>query len=131
MKARQAATPTDVTRETCTDGRIVFVTVHSLTEGRKIAKSVVKKRLAACVNILLSPVNSIYRWKDKIEVAHEYFLLIKTTVNGYPALQKEIARIHSYDVPEIVALPITDGLPQYLSWLRAAVGSVGRKVRRR
>jgi periplasmic divalent cation tolerance protein len=131
MKARKAATPTQATTEAHTNGRIVFVTVHSLTEGRKIAKSVVNKRLAACVNILLSPVNSIYRWKEKIEVAHEYFLLIKTTANGYPALQKEIARMHSYDVPEIVALPIANGLPQYLSWLRASVGSVGRKVRRR
>jgi periplasmic divalent cation tolerance protein len=121
MKARKTATITAVTTETLTDARIVLVTVPSLTEGRKIAKSVVKKRLAACVNISLSPVNSIYRWKEKVEVAHEYFMIIKTTASGYAALEKEIARIHSYDVPEIVALPIAVGSPAYLAWLRASV----------
>src|SRR5277367_1786542 len=95
--------------ESFTDARIVLVTVPSQTKARKIAKSVVKKRLAACVNILLSPVSSVYRWKEKVETAHEYLLLIKTTAAGYPALESEIVRIHSYDVPEIVALPIATG----------------------
>jgi periplasmic divalent cation tolerance protein len=104
-----------------THARIVLVTVSSLAEGRRIAKSVVQKKLAACVNILLSPVNSIYRWKEKVEVAHEYFLVIKTTASGYAALEAEIARMHSYDVPEIVALPIVAGLAQYLAWLGASV----------
>ncbi len=105
-----------------TDARVVLVTVSSLTEGRKIAKSVVKKRLAACVNILHSPVSSVYRWKAKVEVAHEYLLLIKTTAGGYAALENEIVRMHSYDVPEIVALPVAAGVPKYLAWLRASVG---------
>jgi len=108
-------------REGITDARIVLVTVDSLREGRGIAKSLVKHKLAACVNVLLSPVNSIYRWKEKVELTHEYFLVIKTTAGGYAALEKEIARLHSYDVPEIIALPIVAGLPEYLAWLRASV----------
>ncbi len=107
--------------ETDLDGRIVLVTVRSLSEGRRLARTVVKKRLAACVNILLSPVNSIYRWKEKVEVTHEYYLIIKTTDRCYPELEKEIVKLHSYDVPEIVALPISAGLPDYLTWLRASV----------
>jgi len=103
------------------DARIVFVTVRTLSEGRQIARCVVKKRLAACVNILLSPVNSIYRWQDKVEVTHEYFLVVKTTAERYAELEKEIVKVHSYDVPEIVALPISAGLPEYLAWLRASV----------
>jgi periplasmic divalent cation tolerance protein len=103
------------------DARIVLVTVRTLSEGRRMARSVVKKRLAACVNILLSPVNSIYRWKEKVEVAHEYYLIIKTTEQCYPELEKEIVKLHSYDVPEIVALPISAGLSAYLTWLRSSV----------
>lgn len=103
------------------DARIVLVTVRTLSEGRRIARSVVKKKLAACVNILLSPVNSIYRWQDKVEVTHEYFLVVKTTAQRYPELEKEIVKVHSYDVPEIVALPIATGLPEYLAWLYASV----------
>jgi periplasmic divalent cation tolerance protein len=121
MKATKRASGT-ATTESFTDARVVLVTVQSLTEGRKIAKNVVKKRLAACVNILPSPVNSIYRWKKKVEIAHEYLLLIKTTVSGYAALEKEITRMHSYDMPEIVALPIAAGSPEYLAWVRASVG---------
>jgi periplasmic divalent cation tolerance protein len=119
MKASKAGRSARSRQETGT--RIVFVTVPSMREGRKIAKSVVTKRLAACVNILLSPVSSIYRWKGKVEVANEYLLVIKTTASGYPTLEKEIARMHSYEVPEIVSLPIATGLPKYLEWLRASV----------
>lgn len=107
--------------ETGLDGRIVLVTVRTLSEGRRLARTVVKKRLAACVNILLSPVNSIYRWKEKVEVTHEYYLIIKTTDRCYPELEREIVKLHSYDVPEIVALPISAGLPEYPTWLRASV----------
>ena len=107
--------------ETGLDGRIVLVTVRTLSEGRRLARTVVKKRLAACVNILLSPVNSIYRWKEKVEVTHEYYLIIKTTDRCYPELEREVVKLHSYEVPEIVALPISAGLPEYLTWLRASV----------
>jgi periplasmic divalent cation tolerance protein len=121
MKATKRASGT-ATTGSFTGARVVLVTVQSLTEGRKIAKNVVKKRLAACVNILHSPMSSVYRWKEKVETAHEYLLLIKTTAAGYAALEKEIARMHGYDVPEIVALPIAAGSTEYLAWLRASVG---------
>jgi len=124
MKASKASKSGSGRKET--GARIVFVTVPSIREGRKIAKSVVNKRLAACVNILLAPVNSIYRWKERVEVANEYFLVMKTTASGYAALEKEIVKMHRYDVPEIVALPITAGLPKYLTWLRASVARSAR-----
>jgi periplasmic divalent cation tolerance protein len=108
-------------KEATIDARIVLVTAESLRAARQIARSLVQKRLAACVNILLSPVDSIYRWKEKVEVAHEYLLVIKTTARRYAALEKEIARLHSYDVPEMIALPITAGSADYLAWLRASV----------
>ena len=107
--------------ETGLDARIVLVTVRTLSEGRRLARTIVKKRLAACVNILLSPVNSIYRWEENVEVTHEYYLIIKTTDRCYAELEREIVKLHSYDVPEIVALPISAGLPEYLRWLRASV----------
>lgn len=106
--------------KTSVEPRIVLVMVRTLSEGRKIARSVVKKQLAACVNIVLSPVNSIYRWEGKVEVAHEYLMLIKTTAQNYAELEKEIVKLHSYDVPEIVALPVAGGLPEYLAWLAAS-----------
>lgn len=83
-----------------------------------IALAVVEGRLAACVNIL-PPVRSIYRWQGALESASEIPLLIKTTAAGYPALEKAIAGLHPYEVPEIIALPIAQGLPAYLNWLAA------------
>ena len=106
--------------KTSVEPRIVLVMVRTLSEGRKIARSVVKKQLAACVNIVLSPVNSIYRWEGKVEVTHEYLMLIKSTAQRYAELEKEIVKLHSYDVPEIVALPVAGGLPEYLAWLAAS-----------
>jgi periplasmic divalent cation tolerance protein len=120
MKASKARKAGSGRQET--GPRIVFVTVPSIREGRRIAKSVVAKRLAACVNLWPSPVSSIYRWKQKVEVANEYLMVIKTMASGYAALEEEIARMHSYDVPEIVALPITAGSSKYLAWLRESVG---------
>jgi periplasmic divalent cation tolerance protein len=97
--------------------RVVMVTCGTLAEARRIARVMVTKRLAACVNIVLSPVESVYRWKNKVEKAREYLLLIKTTANLLPRLEREVKRLHSYDVPEFIALPITAGSREYLSWL--------------
>lgn len=83
-----------------------------------IALAVVEAGLAACVNIL-PRVQSIYRWQGKIESATEIPLLIKSTAALYPALQAAIVQHHPYDVPEIIALPITRGLPAYLNWVAA------------
>ena len=125
MKLNKAAKRTkalsQLPNETSTNPTIVLVTVQSLVEGQRIATNIVKKKLAACVNILLSPVSSVYRWKERVEVAHEYLLLIKTTAPVYAALEREIARTHSYEVPEIISLPVVAGLPEYLTWLRASV----------
>lgn len=83
-----------------------------------IALAVVEAGLAACVNIL-PRAQSIYRWQGKVESATEIPLLIKSTAALYPALQAAIAQRHPYDVPEIIALPITRGLPAYLNWVAA------------
>jgi len=101
--------------------RVVLVTCGTLTEGRHIARSVVSKRLAACVNVILSPADSYYTWKGKLEVAREYLLVIKTTANRLPELEKEVKRLHSYDVPEFLVLPVAAGSREYLAWLHASV----------
>jgi len=100
---------------------IVLVTCGTLTEGRRIARSVVSKRLAACVNVVLSPVDSYYTWKGKLESAREYLLVIKTTAKKLPELEKEVERLHTYDVPEFIALPIVAGSKSYLQWLASSV----------
>src|SRR5467141_4149994 len=97
--------------------RVVLVMCGTLTEGRRIARRVVSKRLAACVNIVLSPAESFYTWKGKLEKAREYLLVMKTTARCLVDLEKEVKRLHSYDVPEFVAVPISEGSKEYLSWL--------------
>lgn len=96
---------------------IVLVTCGSRREAARIAEAVVAKRLAACVNILSTPVDSVYRWKGKVEKAREFLLLIKTSRRKLAALRREVEKLHSYDVPEFIALPIADGSPKYLGWL--------------
>jgi periplasmic divalent cation tolerance protein len=102
--------------------RLVLVTCGSLAEARKISRAAVEKRLAACVNIQTAPVESVYRWKEKVEMAREYLLLIKTTVSRLKALEREVLRLHSYDTPEFIALVIPTGSQAYLRWLRDNVG---------
>jgi len=97
--------------------RVVLVTCPTLVLARKIARAVVEKRLAACVNVVRSPVESFYTWKGKLESAREHLLLIKTTTVRLPRLEREVKRLHTYDVPEFIALPITGGSADYLSWL--------------
>ncbi len=106
--------------------RVVLVTCGTLSESRKIARGVVQRRLAACVNVLQSPMNSYYTWKGKLEVAREYLLVMKTTVKRLPQLEKEVKRLHSYEVPEFIALPITYGSRAYLSWVQQSVSQPQR-----
>ena len=101
--------------------RVVLVTCGTLSEGRKIARGVVQRRLAACVNVLLGPMNSYYTWKGKLEIAREYLLVMKTTSKRLAQLEKEVKRLHTYDVPEFIALPITNGSRAYLTWLQQSV----------
>src|SRR5215467_1916593 len=86
--------------------RVVLVTCPSLALARKIARAVVQKHLAACVNVVRSPVESFYTWKGKLETAREHLLLIKTTASRLPQLENEVKRLHPYEVPEFIALPI-------------------------
>jgi periplasmic divalent cation tolerance protein len=100
-----------------TQFRLVLVTCPSLPESRKISRSLTQKHLAACVNIHTAPLESIYRWKSKIETAREYLLLIKTTTRRLKSLKREVLRLHSYDTPEFLVLPIHSGSRSYLRWL--------------
>ena len=109
------------------EGKIVLVTCGMRAEARRIAQAVVGKRLAACVNLVLSPVESIYAWKGRVETAREYLLVMKTTGEQLAELQKEVKRLHSYDVPEFIALPVTEGSTKYLSWLNESVGKPHKK----
>jgi periplasmic divalent cation tolerance protein len=102
-----------------TDKRIVLSTAGSEQEAHKIAHILVKRRLAACVNIL-PRVQSIYRWKGEIESAQEWLLLIKTRADKFPAVRDAIAELHSYEVPECIVLEIEDGSLPYLQWLEKA-----------
>ncbi len=86
--------------------------------ARDLAAHLVDARLAACVNIL-APCRSVYRWQGKIEDAAEVPVLIKTTAARYAALQAAIRERHPYELPEVIAVPIADGLPEYLAWLAA------------
>lgn len=96
---------------------VVFVTCKSAKEAQRIAARLVQKRLAACVNIIGS-VKSIYRWKGRIEAAKEILMVIKSTKRKFASLENEIRRLHSYDTPEIIALPVVAGSKRYLEWLR-------------
>ena len=103
-----------------TDKRVVLSTVSNSDEARTIAKALVEKQLAACVN-LVGPIQSIYRWKDEIEDTQEFLLIIKTIADNVSRLREELVRLHSYDVPECIALGIESGLPAYLDWISESV----------
>jgi periplasmic divalent cation tolerance protein len=101
--------------------RAVLVSCGKISEARRIARAAVENKLAACVNILPAPVESVYRWKGKVEVAREYLLVMKTVTGRLLELQRLVKRLHSYDVPEFVVLPIVDGSREYLEWLKGSV----------
>ena len=101
--------------------RVVLVTCATLEEARKIARSVVEKHLAACVNILTHAVESFYTWQGKLEDSSEYLLMMKTSKERLGDLEKEVASLHSYDTPEFIALPIIAGSNKYLRWLEDSV----------
>jgi periplasmic divalent cation tolerance protein len=112
-----------------TDKIVVLVTCGSAGEARRIARALVEKRLAACGNIVEASVRSIYRWKGRVESAKEFLLVIKSSQKRFAALQSAVKRLHGYDVPEIIALPIVRGSSDYLRWLSDSVSSP-RKTKR-
>src|SRR5579863_1732982 len=106
-----------------TDKRIVLTAASSEDEARKIARHLVEHQLAACVNIV-PQIESIYRWQNKVESAREWLLLIKTTAEGFAAVRDAIRELHSYELPECVAIAVEDGGAEYLEWLADSVKSV-------
>lgn len=96
--------------------QIVLTTCPDETIAKKIAEELVAAGFAACVNILPS-MQSVYRWQGKIESAQENLLLIKSETEKFDAIQRQICARHPYELPEIIAVPIVDGLQGYLSWL--------------
>jgi periplasmic divalent cation tolerance protein len=104
-----------------TDKRIVLSTAGSEDEARKIAQFLVERQLAACVNIV-PQVESIYRWQENVESSREWLLVIKTSADQFPTVRDAIREMHSYDLPECIALAIEDGSSQYLEWLGESLG---------
>ena len=99
-----------------TDKILVFSACESQQEAEKIALSLIEKHLAACVN-LIPGVESIYRWRGVLERSKEFLLVIKSSRELLPDLQAELSRMHSYEVPEVLAIPIVDGAEAYLNWM--------------
>jgi periplasmic divalent cation tolerance protein len=99
-----------------TNSMAVFVTCGSEEEALKIARALVDEKLAACAN-LVSPIRSIYRWEGKVWDEKEWLLILKSQRGKYQELEERVKALHSYSVPEIIALPITEGSSSYLRWI--------------
>jgi periplasmic divalent cation tolerance protein len=96
---------------------VVLVTTSTRDEAAAIAEAVVSERLAACVNIIPA-IESVYRWEGKITRDSEALMIIKTTEERYPELERRVKELHSYSTPEVIAMKIERGSAQYLNWLR-------------
>jgi len=105
-----------------TDKIVVLVTGTSVRQCKKIARRLLEKRLIACAN-LVPQVHSLYHWKGKIADDKECWMTLKSTRELFPALRLEVEREHSYTVPEVIALPIVDGSPNYLHWIDECLGT--------
>ena len=112
------------------DVRLVLVTVPDQDAARAIARALVGDKLAACVNIV-GPIRSIYRWQDAIEDEAEFLLLIKTRARLYARVEARVKELHSYQVPEVIALPNESGSAQYLGWLLEATAPTPTRKRPR
>lgn len=101
------------------DAMVVLVTAGDADEGARIGRALVEERLAACVNVV-GPIRSIYRWQGAVEDAQEWLLVVKARAADLPALEARVRTLHSYDVPEVLALPVYGGAAAYLAWLDEA-----------
>lgn len=99
-----------------TDVLLVLTNLPDAASAERLAQAVIAQRHAACVNIL-APCTSVYHWQGRTETAQEIPLLIKTAVEAYPALEATIRAHHPYELPEIIAVPVSAGLPAYLRWV--------------
>jgi periplasmic divalent cation tolerance protein len=100
---------------------VAFITASDEKEAAKIAKALVEAKLAGCVNII-KDIRSIYNWQGKIEDEKEVLMVVKTQKILFDSLVKKVKELHSYTVPEIIALPIIQGSEDYLKWLEEATG---------
>jgi periplasmic divalent cation tolerance protein len=107
-----------------TDKIIVFTTCDTAKQAAKLARHLVEQRVAACVNILPKG-RSIYRWNGKLEEAAEQLLMIKTRRDLFSSLRAEIGKAHTYEVPEIIAIPVVEGSDAYLGWIDQEVTAPG------
>ena len=101
---------------------LVLTNLPDRAAAERLADSLIEKRLAACINIL-APCRSVYRWKGAVQHDEEHPMLIKTTAEGYAALEAAIRAGHPYELPEIIAVPVERGLPAYLDWVAAQTGA--------
>jgi periplasmic divalent cation tolerance protein len=101
---------------------VTLMTARDRDEARRIAHTLVDEGLAACCNIV-GTVESIYRWKGAVEETEEVLVVIKTTAERFDALRERVTQIHSYEIPELIALAVVEGLPEYLRWIAESVGS--------
>ena len=105
-----------------TDKIVVLSTASSTQEAEKIARNLVDERLAACVNVVPA-MRSFYRWKGSIEDAAECLLVIKSSRGRFDALRTALEKLHSYEVPEVIALSVIDGAQNYLNWMDGELGA--------
>ncbi|NPA06226.1 MAG: divalent-cation tolerance protein CutA [Chloroflexi bacterium] len=110
-----------------TDAIQVVTTVERREDAERLVQAIINQRLAACAQIL-GPMQSTYWWQGKVETATEYLIIFKSRTEIYPALEAAIKAAHPYQVPEILAVPVVAGNPDYLAWLRAETRAAGPKV---
>ncbi|HKM49107.1 MAG TPA: divalent-cation tolerance protein CutA [Terriglobales bacterium] len=103
-----------------TDKRLVLTTCGSLEEARSIAQTLVERQLAACVNIA-PQIESVFRWHGEVETSTEWLLIIKTTADAFDRLREALTELHSYELPECIAIAIEDGSTAYLDWIGESV----------
>ncbi len=106
---------------------VAMVTCENRRQAERIAHALVEERLAACVNVLEASVRSVYRWQGKVERARETLLLIKTAKSVFPRLERRVRQLHSYQTPEIIALPIVAGSRAYLAWMEQWLAGAPRR----
>lgn len=110
-----------------TDKIVVLSTCATKKDAEKLARALLEERLAACVTVV-PRIRSFYRWKDAIEVTDEFLLVIKSSRELFDALSSALEKTHTYEVPEVLALPVVEGAANYLNWLQANLQD-GRDVR--
>jgi len=105
---------------------IIYITAPNEEEGSRIARALVEERLAGCVNIVKT-IRSIYRWQENIEDDTETLMIVKTQKRLFESLENRVRELHSYTVPEIIAVPVVEGSRAYLKWLEEVTGQLDER----